>query len=298
MKLRGFRDEFLRRRSIVLSPGLDPEGYQLQRLLIDSLRYYDDHVCSDLVLFDTPTNPFKVPLEFWSYLPDIVSDPLVSVSAVHRISKTQSNLEVAAYVPGYKVGFRRNRLLSIRHPLVAVVFRHQQRMAGALAAMVQQSLFGDWDKHLLGAEAIISARGGVHTLVAEKLSPVNYDICTIMQVTVMRDIGSPSCLLSSKRETLEDFLEHVVPVYQEGWLSGFPSTNFLMTCLIRINIARREGYHDSGGILTKIAQRSRLLQEIVAFSPAAWLEDCTPHLEGLARARPLRRTARGRPCST
>lgn len=96
----------------------------------------DEHVCSDLVLFDTPANPFRVLVEFWSYLPDIVSDPLVSVSAVHRISKTQSALEVAAYVPGYKYELRRNRLLSVKHPLVPVVFRHQQRMAGALAAMV------------------------------------------------------------------------------------------------------------------------------------------------------------------
>lgn len=39
MKMRGFRDEYLQRREIVLSPGLDPEGYQLQRLIIDSLRY-------------------------------------------------------------------------------------------------------------------------------------------------------------------------------------------------------------------------------------------------------------------
>ncbi|KAJ6785207.1 hypothetical protein PWT90_02941 [Aphanocladium album] len=308
MKLRGFRDEFLQRRKIVLCPGLDPEGYQLQRLLIDSLRYYGDHVCSDLVLFDTPTNPFRVPIEFWSYVPDIVTDPLVSASAVHRISKTQSNLEVAAYVPGYKVRFRRNRLLSIKHPLVAVVFRHQQRMAGALAAMVadpylcrhrglleaittmilcevQQSLFGDWDKHLRGAQAIISSRGGVQTLTAEKLSPVNYDICTIMQVTVMRDIGSPSCLLSTKKATLEDFLEHVIPVYQEGWLSAFPCTNFLMSRLICINMARCDDYHDNGGILTKISQRSRLLQEIVAFSPAAWLEARTPDLETMFAAR-------------
>ncbi len=88
------------------------------------------------MLFDTPKNPFRVLVEFWSYLPDIISDPLVSISAVHRISKTQSALEVAAYVPGYKYEFRRNRLLSVKHPLVPVVFRHQQRMAGALAAMV------------------------------------------------------------------------------------------------------------------------------------------------------------------
>lgn len=39
MNMRGFRNEFLQRRKIVLSPSLDPEGYQLQRLLIDSLRY-------------------------------------------------------------------------------------------------------------------------------------------------------------------------------------------------------------------------------------------------------------------
>lgn len=85
-------------------------------------------MCSDLVLFDTPaTNPFRVLVEFWSYLPDIVSDPLVSVSAVHRISKTQSALEAAAYVPGYKYELRRSRLLSVKHPLVPVVFRHQQR---------------------------------------------------------------------------------------------------------------------------------------------------------------------------
>ncbi|KAM3443075.1 hypothetical protein MY4824_000780 [Beauveria thailandica] len=114
MRIRGFHDDYLRRREIFPSPGLDPEGHQLQRLIIDSLRCYDDH----------------------SYLPDIVSDPLVSVSAVHRISKTQCALEAAAHVPGCKYAFRQNRLLSVRHPLVPVVFRHQQRMAGALASMV------------------------------------------------------------------------------------------------------------------------------------------------------------------
>lgn len=39
MKIRGFHDELLRRRRIILSPSLDPAGYQEQRLIIDSLRY-------------------------------------------------------------------------------------------------------------------------------------------------------------------------------------------------------------------------------------------------------------------
>ncbi|OAA80728.1 Zn(2)-C6 fungal-type DNA-binding domain protein [Akanthomyces lecanii RCEF 1005] len=302
MKMRGFRDEYLRRRKIVLSPGLDPEGYQMQRLIIDSLRYYDEHVCSDLVLLDTPANPFRVLVEFWSYLPDIVSDPLVSVSAVHRISKTQSALEVAAYVPGYKYELRRNRLLSVKHPLVPVVFRHQQRMAGALAAMVadaeqcehrglleaittlilcevQQSLFGDWDKHLLGAQAIIAARGGIETFVSEKLNPVNFDLCTVMQVAVMRDVGSPSCLLRAKKAVLEDYLEHVIPVYQEGWLSGFPCTDYLMSSLIRINMARYDDYQDRAGVVARLHLRRKLLEEVVAFSPAAWLDSCTQQLK-------------------
>ncbi|KAM3499641.1 hypothetical protein MY10362_007110 [Beauveria mimosiformis] len=302
MRMRGFHDDNLRRREIVPSPGLDPEGYQLQRLIIDSLRYYDDHVCSDLVLLDTPTNPFRVLVEFWSYLPDIVSDPLVSVSAVHRISKTQCALEAAAHVPGCKYAFRRNRLLSVRHPLVPVVFRHQQRMAGALASMVadpalcehrgileaittmmlceiQQSLFGDWDKHLLGAQAIISARGGVAALVLEQLNPVNFDLCTVMQVEVMRDVGSPSCLLRSKKAMYEDYLEYVIPVYQEGWLSAFPCTDFLMSSLIRINMARHNDlHHGGGGVATKLALRRKLLDDIAAFSPAAWLDERTPQL--------------------
>lgn len=105
---------------------------------------------SDLVLFDTSTNPYRVPMEFWSYLPYVVTDPLVSVSAVHRISKTQSTLDVAGYVPGYKVEFRRNRLLSVKHPLVPVVFKHQQRMAGALAAMVM-------DPDLTGNRGLLEA---------------------------------------------------------------------------------------------------------------------------------------------
>ncbi|KAM3511377.1 hypothetical protein MY11210_004986 [Beauveria gryllotalpidicola] len=301
MRMRGFHDDYLRRREIVPSPGLDPEGYQLQRLIIDSLRYYDDHVCSDLVLFDTPTNPFRLLVEFWSYLPDIVSDPLVSVSAVHRISKTQCALEAAAHVPGCKYTFRRNRLLSVSHPLVPVVFRHQQRMAGALASMVadpalcehrvileaittmmlceiQQSLFGDWDKHLLGAQAIISARGGVAAFVLEQLNPVNFDLCTVMQVEVMRDVGSPSCLLRSKKSMYEDYLEYVIPIYQEGWLSAFPCTDFLMSSLIRINMARYDDFHHGGGVMTKLALRWKLLDDIAAFSPAAWLDERTPQL--------------------
>ncbi|KAM3465129.1 hypothetical protein NHJ6243_001928 [Beauveria neobassiana] len=301
MSMRGFQDDYLRRRKIVPSPGLDPEGYQLQRLIIDSLRYYDDHVCSDLVLFDTPTNPFRVLVEFWSYLPDIVSDPLVSVSAVHRISKTQCALDAAAYVPGCKYAFRRNRLLAVRHPLVPVVFRHQQRMAGALASMVanpalcehrgileaittmmlceiQQSLFGDWEKHLLGAQAIISARGGVAAFVLEQLNPVNFDLCTVMQVEVMRDVGSPSCLLRSKKAMYEDYLEYVIPIYQEGWLSAFPCTDFLMSSLIRTNMARYDDFQHGGDVMTKLALRRKLLNDIVAFSPAAWLDERTPQL--------------------
>lgn len=39
MKMRGFRDEYLQPRNIVLRPVLDPKGYQRQRLIIDSLRY-------------------------------------------------------------------------------------------------------------------------------------------------------------------------------------------------------------------------------------------------------------------
>lgn len=176
MKARGFHTHLLQRRSVVVSPALDPAGYQLQRLIIDSLQYCrfslclclffprrkqffirrltccvdDDHVSSDLVLFDTPDNPFRLPVEFWSYVPDLVADPLVSVAAVHRISKTQSDLALAAYVPGYRVGFQRNRLLSVKHPLVPVVFRHQQRMAGALAAMVA-------DPELCGNRGLLEA---------------------------------------------------------------------------------------------------------------------------------------------
>ncbi|OAA69116.1 Zn(2)-C6 fungal-type DNA-binding domain protein [Cordyceps fumosorosea ARSEF 2679] len=320
MRMRGFREENLRRRSIVPSPGLDPEGYQQQRLLIDSLRYCiytahyhhhpdtrqrltltdDDHVCSDLVLFDTPKNPFRVLLEFWSYLPDVVADPLVSIAAVHRISKTQSALEVAAYVPGYRYALRDGgdsggRLLAVRHPLVPVVFRHQQRMARALAAMVadpdaraqrgllevvttvmlcqvQQSLFGDWDKHLLGAQAVIAARGGIKSFALEKSTPVNFDICTVMQVEVMRDIGTPACLLRPRQAMFEDYLEYVIPIYQEGWLSAFPCTNFLMSCLMRISMARYDDHQDSAGIAARLPLRRQLLEDILAFSPADWLD--------------------------
>ncbi len=95
----------------------------------------------------------------------------------------------------------------------------------------------------------------------------------------MRDIGSPSCLLRSKKVMFEDYLEYVLPVYQEGWLSGFPCTNFLMSALIRINMARYDDHQDSGGVVIKLTQRRTLLEEVAAFSPAAWLDARTLQLE-------------------
>lgn len=101
----------------------------------------------------------------------------------------------------------------------------------------------------------------------------------------MRDFGSPSCLLRCKAAMFDDYLTYIVPVYKEGWLAGFPCTNFLMTCLIRINLARYEDYQDPSTIVTKVAKRRSLLESIVNFSPAEWLESRMGQLATVFRAR-------------
>ncbi|PMB69483.1 hypothetical protein BM221_004127 [Beauveria bassiana] len=76
----------------------------------------------------------------------------------------------------------------------------------------------------------------------------------------------------------EDYMEYVIPIYQEGWLSAFPCTNFLMSSLIRINMARYDDFQRGGDVRTTLALRRELLDDIVAFSPAAWLDERTPQL--------------------
>lgn len=51
-----------------------------------------------------------------------------------------------------------------------------------------------------------------------------------------------------------------------------------MSSLIQINLARYEDHRDPGGIVGKLAVRRRLLEDIVAFSPAQWLEGQMPLL--------------------
>ncbi|KAM3445530.1 hypothetical protein NHJ13734_000443 [Beauveria thailandica] len=53
-------------------------------------------------------------------------------------------------------------------------------------------------------------------------------------------------------------------------------TYFLMSCLIRINMARHDDFHNGGGgVVTKLALRRKLLDDIAAFSPAVWLDERT-----------------------
>lgn len=164
----------------------------------------DDYLCSDMVLVDAPDNPYRIPIELWNYIPDLLMDPIIAASTVHKLVRIQSTSGQLSYSPHNKPVFRANHLQHIHHPLLQHVFTRQHRQTKALAGLVaepqlhanralleavvtamlcemQQSSFGDWNKHLNGAKAIIAARGGFAQLAKEISDEINYELSLVMQ---------------------------------------------------------------------------------------------------------------------
>ncbi len=157
-----------------------------------------------MVLVDAPDNPWRIPIELWRYIPDLLMDPIIAATTVHKLVRIQSGTGHLTYNPRGTLAFRRNHLQDIKHPLLENVFTFQHRQTKALAEMVadpqmrgsralleavttmilcevQQSAFGDWVKHLDGAKAMIAARGGFAQTAKEIADEVNYELGVVMQ---------------------------------------------------------------------------------------------------------------------
>jgi hypothetical protein len=157
-----------------------------------------------MVLIDAPDNPYRIPVELWNYIPDLLMDPIIAASTVHKLVRIQSISGQLSYSPHSKPVFRANHLQHVQHPLLQHVFTRQHRQTKTLAELVaephlrtnralleavvtailcemQQSAFGDWNKHLNGAKAIITARGGFAQLADEISDEINFELSMVMQ---------------------------------------------------------------------------------------------------------------------
>lgn len=163
----------------------------------------DSQLCTDMVLVDAPDNPYRIPVELWREVPDLLMDPIIAASTVHKLVRIQACTGQLAYSPNCSLTFSPNHLHHMKHPLLEQVFTRQHRQTKALAKMmadpnlhvnrallgavttmilcdVQQSAFGDWVTHFNGAQAIVAARGGFGQLAKEIADGVNYELSVVM----------------------------------------------------------------------------------------------------------------------
>ncbi|UNI15556.1 hypothetical protein JDV02_002081 [Purpureocillium takamizusanense] len=289
--------------------GLEPVDYKNHKLTLDCLAYFNDFVCPDMVLLDTPANPLRAPLEFWRYIPDVVLDILVSTSLTHQLIRAKAHEIASSPVAAAQgndadalVPIKRNRMSGLHGPSVPVIYKYHQRTLRAvnrelsktesrygdlalgiiitlMRVEIQQSAFGAWPAHLEAARAIIAHRGGFSRLATMGDVYVGEGLVNFMLVDVMNSIMTPSWLMDERTTSQTEYIPHLHTIYKDGKDSDFPCPATLMEAIIRTNHVRalsqdkrgRQQQQHREAELDHMA--GQILTSIASFNAADWTRE-------------------------
>lgn len=101
-------------------------------MLLEFSHYFNDHICPELVIVDSPLNPHRMDLDILPYVPDFLLSLVISVSAIHQVIQSQPNW--------HSITLHRSRALrnkvhpgeleplqSFQHPLNSLIYKHRSR---------------------------------------------------------------------------------------------------------------------------------------------------------------------------
>ncbi|KAF4184479.1 hypothetical protein CNMCM7927_007845 [Aspergillus lentulus] len=280
---------------------LFPGDYEMHKMLLEFSHYFNDHICPELVIVDSPLNPHRVDLNILPYAPDFLLSLVISVSAIHQVIQSQPNWHL--------ITVNRSRALrdkvhpgeleplqSFRHPLSSLIYKHRSRSlrglnqylseAGAegpdlvfhtvtamLMSEIQRSAFCNWKIHFEGLKNIIACQGGFEVLVSTRLGSIRYALSHFMLIDVMSSVFMASSCLPPDAPSQLRYIDWLPEIHSDGLEKGFPCPNELLACIIHTNnlrfILHHHPYDDMAHVNSAILD---LVRNIITFSPTAWAE--------------------------
>ncbi|KAH2916552.1 hypothetical protein KXW73_004171 [Aspergillus fumigatus] len=289
------------RSSPTIPWSLFPYDYDMQKMLLEFSHYFNDHICPELVIVDSPLNPHRMDLDILPYVPDFLLSLVISVSAIHQVIQSQPNW--------HSITLHRSRALrnkvhpgeleplqSFQHPLNSLIYKHRSRSlrglnqylseAGAegpdlvfhtvtamLMSEIQRSAFCNWKIHFEGLKNIIACQGGFEVLVSTRLGNLRYSLSHFMLVDVMSSVFMAASCLPLDTPSQLRYIDWLPEIHSDGLESGFPCPDELLACMIHTNnlrfILHHHPYDDMAHMNSAI---NDLVRNIITFSPTTWAE--------------------------
>ncbi|GIK05043.1 hypothetical protein Aspvir_009142 [Aspergillus viridinutans] len=300
-----------------------PCDYEMNKMVLEFSHYFNDHVCPELVIVDSPLNPNRMDLNILPYIPDFLLSLLISASAIHQVIQSQPNW--------HQITVNRSRALrakvhpgeleplqSFRHPLSSFIYKHRSQSlrglsqylseAGAegpdlvfhtvtvmLMSEIQRSAFCNWKIHFEGLKNIIACQGGFEVLVSTRLGNLRHALGHFMLIDVMSSVFVAASSLPLDTPSQLRYIDWLPELHGHGLENGFPCPNELLACIIHTNNLRFILHHHPGDDVAHVNSAILdLVRSIITFSPTAWagraLESYNETLEErVDRQRPRKR---------
>ncbi|RHZ56157.1 Zn(II)2Cys6 transcription factor [Aspergillus thermomutatus] len=306
-----------------IPPSFFSRDYEMHKLVLEFSNYFNDHVCPDLVIVDSPLNPSRMDLDILPHVPDFLLSLIISVCAIHQVIRSQASWRL--------ISLNRSRALrakvhdgelepfqSFRHPLSALIYKHRSQSlrglnrylseAGAegsdlvfhtvtamLMAEIQKSAFCSWKIHFKGLKSIIACQGGFEALVSTRLGNLGYALGNFMLIDVMSSVFMATSSLPLDTPSQLRYIDWLPRLHCDGLEKGFPCPNELLACIIHTNNLRWIlQHHPCDDMVHVNSAVLDLVRSIITFSPTAWVERALESYnerleERVDRQRPRRR---------
>ncbi|KAF7181261.1 hypothetical protein CNMCM7691_000479 [Aspergillus felis] len=300
-----------------------PCDYETHKMVLELSHYFNDHICPELVIVDSPLNPHRMDLDILPHVPDFLLSLLISASAIHQVIQSQPDW--------HPITLNRSRALrakvhpgeleplqSFRHPLSSFIYKHRSQSlrglnqylseAGAegpdlafhtvtimLMSEIQRSAFCNWKIHFEGLKSIIASQGGFEVLVSTRLGNLRYSLSHFMLIDVMSSVSTAASSLAHDTPSQLRYIDWLSELHGDGLENGFPCPDELLACIIHTNnlrfILHHHPHDDTARVNSAILD---LVRNIITFSPTAWaqraLDSYNERLEErVERQRPRRR---------
>ncbi|KAL2855349.1 fungal-specific transcription factor domain-containing protein [Aspergillus pseudoustus] len=238
-----------------------PDGAVLSEIM-----YYNDRLTPDLVVMDSPSNPFRWPLKLSAIAPMYLNYAYAAISVFHRIVQRRyitpgqarvssielteldhlSDLEGPTFYRYYASALRSvNEELSKTTKKLNITL-----LAGILMLLLsqlQQAAHGQWRLHLDGFKRIISYYGGMERLL-ERYLDTGFLLSNVLIIDTMSTATMPARNMTT--DTIRWHMEYlgILPRVDYDLIpTPTPIPPRLLKVIIMINLARAMARQARGG---------------------------------------------------
>ncbi|KAL4792243.1 fungal-specific transcription factor domain-containing protein [Aspergillus venezuelensis] len=233
----------------------------------------NEHIAPDLVPIDSPSNPFRWPLQVTgtANVPLFLNHIHASISAFHRITRRRLAMNGADQSPSQNLNLSANLLSDPEEPAFCHYRASALRglnnalsknssnasvaaLAGAmllLFAQLQQGAYGPWRIHLDGFRALINLYGGYETFF-NRQPYCNFVLSNLLVIDAVSTTMTPMAMMTP--DTIKWHLEYLKALSHVDYnLSPTPIEipQDLLKSIMMVNLARASSRHitDRAGLL-------------------------------------------------